>query len=865
MSSSDPIGGGRFVPGQIVAERYRIVALAGRGGMGEVYRAEDLKLAQIVAVKFLPESVSKDAGALARFHSEVRIARQVSHPNVCRMFDIGDADGVTFLTMEYVDGEDLASLVRRIGRLSPDKAIEIARQVCAGLAAAHERGVIHRDLKPANLMLDGAGKIRITDFGLAGIAASIQGAEVRAGTPAYMAPEQLAGKEVTIKSDLYSLGLVLYEILTGKRAFEATTLPELMRLREESAPAKPSSVVRDLDPLLERVILRCLEKDPALRPASALQVAAALPGGDPLAAALAAGETPSPQMVAAAGENTGLTRRAGLAALIALLLGTLLFVYMGVKEDGLETLHPSKPPEVLAHDAREILAKIGYPERPTDSAGQFAYNLWFLSYVTKKGSPPADWKQILLQRPEMLEFWYRQSASEIIPQGSNGLLTPGVVTSDDPPQTESGMITMWMDAEGRLQWLQAIPREIETATATTPAAQSAPQAAASAAQTTSVDWSPLFSAAGLDPAKLHPTAPKWLSLAAFEARAAWDGTWPQSDRPMHVEAAAWHGKPVFFSLTGPWSRPNRTPTEENNSSIGNILGLGLLLFVVAAGVWFAMRNLARGRGDRSGAWRLASIAFAVQIVTFLLRAHFVASLDMLLPMIMAISTSLFVAGALWVLYLALEPYVRRNWPQTIISWTRLMAGRFRDPLVGRDVVLGVGIGLSWVLVYEIGVFVRMRAGAPPDFPSASYLMGIREAAGSWLTTLVVSLAGTLEFFLTLVLLRVLVRNRWVAAALFVALFTVPHILGSNYVVTDTIVWLTIYGIAAIGVVRFGLIVLGISSLIANVLLNLPYTLDFSNWYAAQCIFIAFIFVALAVWGVHTSLGGKPLWKDELFE
>src|SRR6202162_1611118 len=120
FSSSGAIGGGRFVPGQIIAERYRVVALAGRGGMGEVYRAEDLKLSQIVAIKFLPESVSKDAGALARFHSEVRIARQVSHPNVCRMFDIGDADGITFLTMEYVDGEDLSSLVGRIGRLSGD-------------------------------------------------------------------------------------------------------------------------------------------------------------------------------------------------------------------------------------------------------------------------------------------------------------------------------------------------------------------------------------------------------------------------------------------------------------------------------------------------------------------------------------------------------------------------------------------------------------------------------------------------------------------------------------------------------------------------------------------------------------------------
>jgi len=204
--------------------------------MGEVYRAEDLKLSQIVAIKFLPASLSRDAGALARFHSEVRIARQVSHPNVCRVFDIGDADGIPFLTMEYVDGEDLSSLVRRIGRLSADKAVEIARQICAGLAAAHERAVIHRDLKPANLMLDSTGRIRITDFGLASIAASIEASDVRAGTPAYMAPEQLEGKEVTAKSDLYSLGLVLYEILTGKRAFNATTLPELIRQRESSLP-----------------------------------------------------------------------------------------------------------------------------------------------------------------------------------------------------------------------------------------------------------------------------------------------------------------------------------------------------------------------------------------------------------------------------------------------------------------------------------------------------------------------------------------------------------------------------------------------------------------------------------------------------
>ena len=168
------------------------------------------------------------------------MARQVSHPNVCRVYDIGEVEGHTFLSMEYVDGEDLASLLRRIGRFPQDRGLEIARQICAGLAAAHERGVVHRDLKPANVMLDGAGKVRITDFGLAGVS----GESIRAGTPAYMAPEQLAGGEVTARSDIYALGLVLYEIFTGQRALEGRNLAELIDRREQSGITPPSALVK---------------------------------------------------------------------------------------------------------------------------------------------------------------------------------------------------------------------------------------------------------------------------------------------------------------------------------------------------------------------------------------------------------------------------------------------------------------------------------------------------------------------------------------------------------------------------------------------------------------------------------------------
>jgi serine/threonine protein kinase len=189
LSSSGAIDHGRFPPGTLLGGRYRIVERLGRGGMGEVFRADDLKLGQPVALKFLPSALDRDPARLTQLHTEVRMARQVSHPNVCRVYDVGEYDGHTFLSMEYVDGEDLASLLRRIGRFAQDRATELARQICAGLAAAHDLGVLHRDLKPANIMLDADGRVRITDFGLAGVAGSFS--DVRAGTPAYMAPEQV--------------------------------------------------------------------------------------------------------------------------------------------------------------------------------------------------------------------------------------------------------------------------------------------------------------------------------------------------------------------------------------------------------------------------------------------------------------------------------------------------------------------------------------------------------------------------------------------------------------------------------------------------------------------------------------------------
>src|SRR5579863_6704238 len=421
---------GRFLPGRLVASRYRIIALLGKGGMGEVYRADDLTLGQAVAMKFLPDQATSNEGLLERFRNEVRIARRVSHPNVCRVYDVGEVDGQSFFTMEYIDGEDLASLLRRIGRLPQDKAVEIARQLCAGLAAAHAKGVLHRHLKPANIMLDGRGQVVITDFGLAGFSDQIRGAEVKSGTPAYMSPEQLAGKEVSTRSDIYALGLVLYEVFTGKRAFAEKKVGVLHAVSDRT-PSRPSSVVKDLDPIIEKVILRCLETDPAARPPNALAVSAALPGGDPLAAALAAGETPSPQMVAAAGETEGVAPRIALSTFAAAIVGMAIVTYIALRVTGLEMMHPTLPPEALAVRAQEIIKSVGYPDRPVDKAAQFYFQTEFTDYVATHDKPKPDWQKVFDEQPQTLVYAYRQSPAYLSPNGYQGIsITPGVVQFD---------------------------------------------------------------------------------------------------------------------------------------------------------------------------------------------------------------------------------------------------------------------------------------------------------------------------------------------------------------------------------------------------------------------------------------------------
>ncbi len=843
--------GSRFVPGTILSDRYRIVALLGHGGMGEVYRADDLTLGQQVALKFLPVALTRNEDALRRFRNEVRIARQVSHPNVCRVYDVGEMEGHLFLSMEYVDGEDLGSLLRRIGRLPSDKALEVARKLCAGLAAAHEKGVLHRDLKPSNIMLDARGQVLLTDFGLSGLVGEIGGAEIFNGTPVYMAPEQLSGKEVSVRSDIYALGLVLYEIFTGKRAFEANTLQELIRARNESTPTSLTTLVRDLDPAIESVILRCLQADPSQRPSSALAVSAALPGGDPLAAALAAGETPSPQMVAAAGESLGIAPRFALPVFLAILAGIVINSAMAMRTSALDRIRPEFPPEVLQQKARDLITRVGYNPHPADSAQGFEWHLSMLGYFFHHGNRSPQWDQVLAASPSILRFWYRQSDYSL-GSGSfhDDLLTPGVVDSDDPPPVLSGMVGLQLDSRGQLVDFQAVPPQREQPS--------------SSAASPPVDWSPLFAAANLDPSHLTPTEPLWTWLATSDIRVAWTGTWPGSDRPLRVEAAALRGKPVAFALLGPWTHTDRMPPtgEINGGRDLQALFYALIAVVICfLAVFLARLNLVAGRGDRRGALRLAIFVFLLQMALWLTRGHFSVSIGLLGDFLLAVCTSSFYGIAMWTLYLAVEPLVRRYWPRTLISWTRVLSGQFRDPIVGRDALFGVVLGVSWILIGRISDLFQAGQGAAPTWTSVSLLLGARSTLGAWLECSPRAIRGSLIFFFLLFLFRVLLRNQWLGAAAFALVMTAVQVLGGHSLVPDIITNLALFGLVAIVVLRYGLLALSVGILMVGFLAP-PPTLQTSAWYFGNVAFLTLSAVALASWAFYTSLGNRRSWKPD---
>jgi serine/threonine-protein kinase len=828
---------GRFVPGALIGGRYRIIALLGRGGMGEVYRATDLTLGQSVALKFLPEQAAGDVRLLERFHGEVRLARQVSHPNVCRVYDIGQADGMPFISMEYIDGEDLASLLTRIGRLPADKALDVARKVCAGLAAAHARGIIHRDLKPQNIMIDKRGEVVIMDFGLAALASQLAGRESRDGTPAYMAPEQLKGAEVTHKSDIYSLGLVLYELFTGKRPFDAKTVRQLLDQQESGHLTSMTSIAAEIDPAVERAIRRCLDPEPARRPVSALAVAAALPGGDPLAVALAAGEMPSPELVAAAGKTDAMPRRFAVPCLLAILVCLGATVAIHQRADALIHTPLALPPDALAAKARGFAQSFGFTRPPGDSTLWLSSRSSLVSYL-KKLPQPHRWDDWLATEAPVIAY-YRESLSPLVAEPD------GQVDDSNPPPTAPGMVQVSLDVLGQLRAFSAIPYEF----ADVPDSPVPPDA--------------VFRAAGLDLTTFTEISPDLLPPAPADQIRAWRGPHPRiPTTELKVEIATWKGRIAYANVAFPWSTAASSSSSPSSRDLYSLL---LSAAGVLAMLPFARRNWKRARVDRNGALRIAAASFLLDMFGWFGDVHAVPTADMLSFFYRAAGRWLIGATVLWLMYLALEPAIRARWPHSIVTWNRVLAGRWRDSQVAAHVLIGGAMGcLVWVAASLVdfwrGAKGDLGAGGDLYFTMGS-LHWIAGCAHVFSSALFISIALFFAVFALRFLLRKDVLAAIAASLLFI--FSEGSVTNSPHWQIEALIYFLIYASIFFLLLRYGLV----ATMAAVVFINGSNTIllggNWQAWYVPYGLASLLLLVGISLASFWRALGPTGLFGDAL--
>jgi len=813
-------------PGTTIAGRYRIAELLGAGGMGEVFRARDLVLEEDVAVKFLPEDRANDEGFMRRFVNEVRLARQISHPSVCRVHDIGEVEGRAFLSMEYIDGEDLASLLRRIGRLPPEKAYELAQQLCAGLSELHEAGLLHRDLKPANLMIDGQGRLKLADFGLAAVRNELNVHEFGDGTPAYMAPEQLDGREVSERSDIYALGVVLYELLSGRHPYEARegSLSGDRGSIDRTAPvvALSARVTGLAEDTLE-IIDRCLETEPGMRPASVLDVAAALPGGDPIAAALRAGRAPSVDALANVQSGTQLKPWAAWTLAGFSMLVVLVFAGLSPAHSLWGVASPKLAPAVLEDRARASVEQLGF-EHPDGSS---MHRLFYESSYVRAPPPrvqPGD------AGPVPVLFEYRASPGQLARRGA-------AATYGDPAMVTPGEVRVTLDVRGHLRGFERVP--------TGPAQGEAEP----------TDWSAAFELAGLS--EVEPVAPEGMPRHVHDHREAWMARPLGFDTRVRVDAGSWRGQPVWFEVTAPWSVGPTEPTPGAGTFSGVARAL-LSLFILGV-VLLARRLYMRGEVDSRGAVRVAGV-LAVSVTISTLLTSVVGHSSGIETFGGALQEGLLVGGFGLLGYAVVEPYGRRFLPGAMVSWVRVTRGRWRDPLVGRDLLLGLAFGGF----LGVTVLVRMRwvGDGPPMLPvQLEALLGLGPAVGLGIGAVWGGAFGVMQVYVMFLFLRWAVRKTSVASGLFFLLWTAVELLRfarADLSPTDWVVGavggVLVAAILGILIVRVGLLALTAAQVLLNVLVSFPLSIELTGWYGTATGVAAVLALTLLGGSLYVALG-----------
>jgi serine/threonine-protein kinase len=500
----------------------------------------------------------------------------------------------------------------------------------------------------------------------------------------------------------------------------------------------------------------------------------------------------------------------------------------------------------LEAKARDILKSIGYPEEPIDSVFGFQTNSEYLDDVERNNQSAHRYDNL----PALaVQFWYRQSSRPL------GLVRSSGIWQDSPASINRGSSGVMLDSRGSLIKLWVIPAEASESSG----AEQPP------------DFSALFKAAGIDQEECKEEKdPDWKYLPYdydVDTRKAWTGTLPDNpDIPIRIDAAARGGKPVAWFLTAPYRNDTSNPDAASSTSIDTdfIVIAFLIIIVVGGGPFFALRNLRMGRGDRRGAARLARFVFGLVMVQWLFGVHYIAASNESTNFSQAVSSGLFSAVLMWLMYIALEPFVRRRWPSLLVGWSRALAGDYRDSLVGRDLLIGCGAGVVWAMAYYLRFPLSQWFGIPGRVPSSGIgletfyvLTGGRAIivaiADAILQSVTVALLTGFIFFLV----RMLFRNTWVAVAVTVLLIGALIISGESSYIT------AIPTVLAVGVGCFLFFRLGFLAVVAeiislHILGSFPITLHLSAWYSWIGLTGLALLLALALYAFRTSLGGRPM-------
>jgi serine/threonine-protein kinase len=598
-------------------------------------------------------------------------------------------------------------------------------------------------------------------------------------------------------------------------------------------------VAADIDPTVEKVIRRCLDPDPAKRPASALSVLAALPGGDPLAAALAAGETPSPEMVAAAGKVEGMPRRYSVPCLALVMLFLLATIPMRLARTALVHGGLDQTPEVLAHQGREIGATFGNTEKPADTAVWLDYRYNALSYLRHRPEPH-KWDEWLSWEPA-IEAIYRESPLPMVAEPT------GQIHNQQPPPNLPGMSRTLLDGNGRLLEFAAVPRPSD--------ADLAPPVGPEA----------IFRAARLDIASFTETKPLQLPATPFDQWRAWKGPHPHfPGTQLQVEAAWWKGRVVSALVLYPWDQHVPAPPAAQAIQARDVGFSGMIALASFFVILMARRNWMRGRADRVGAFHVALASFLLQAVAWAGSFHPAAGMAMLDLFLAAVADWLLGAAVLWFAYLALEPEIRARWPHSIVTWNRVLAGRWLDAQVGSHILIGAAVGSGlWVSFKAVTVYL-FKNNQPSNWDvSLRALLGARHWIGAQAGFANSALTTGLIVFLTIFGMRQLLRNEWLAALAAAALFTLAQdeVTGPNWWVVG-LLYLVATAVLIFVLLRLGLVATIAAAFFIDAVNAMPLGTDWSAWYVPASIATLLLLVGISVFAFWRSLGERALIAED---